>query len=476
MRQGLTKLAPVMAAALIAGSLTLSTGLPAAAKKSSPANAVVAFIDTGINPYHETFRDDSPRAFRHPSTYIPDYPKKAIPLRLSLDEPNYWAAVRADCERIWSKVKPGQLYWFPGTKIVGAITVVEEPFDPLDCKAREPFSDGVILDGDSHGTMVASRAASNEYGACKDCLITSIQMPMSVNLLGPEGSTIPAVKALSWAADNASWIDAQSNSWGPIVPGWDPTGRAGLVTASADLARAVENASRKHLAFFASGNGVLFRWGVLGHPTLLAPHLGPSPIIVGGHDSGYVNTWPGFSAHVVSDSCSSWAAYHDHMDKSAENVGGGTSGASPFAAGGSARVLLEARRILGDNESGVDGKVVARGRAGLVKSGPLKDGKFTLGEWKLVSLKTASPRPKGQFEDGPPCPPGPYAPTPVKWADVPESYPEYIQIGYGAIDAEAFEMAAKVLRGAKLPDRSETDAYFQRERAAREALYGIFGG
>lgn len=439
------------------------------------ARSVVSFIDTGINPYHKVFRDNSARAKRHPSTYLPDFPKNAEALRLTFDAPNYWEAVKADCERVWSKVKPGKLYWFPGTKIVGGITF--EPSTPIDCKAAKPQAGGHILDANGHGTMVASRAAATQYGACKECLIVSVQFPGAVNLLDPSGSTEPSVAAIEWAAKNSNWIDAQSNSWGPIVPAWEPSGQAGIITSNPELVRSIEKVSRKHLAFWASGNGALFRGGVAGHPTLLSPHLTPSAIIVGGHDSGYVNTWPGFPPHVVSDSCSSWAAFRDEYDKSAEDVGGGTSGATPFAAGGAGRILVEARSILRDNSTGVDGGIVARGKAGVVDKGPLKDGKFTMTEWKDLLFKTASSRPKAQHEDGPTCEAGLYGPTPIKWTDVPEDYPEYAHIGYGAIDAQSHALAAKVLNGkSDVPDRSDTDAYFELDQLARSALHEVFKG
>jgi Subtilase family len=447
---------------------------PAPEPETSP-NAVVAFIDTGINPYHKVFRDTSARAQRHPSTYLPGFPKNAQALRLTLDAKKYYDAVKADCKRIWSKVKPGKLYWFPGTKIVGGITFV--PGAEMPCDVPEPQADGHILDAGGHGTMVASRGAATEYGACKECLVVSVQMPTSVNIVDPSESTTHSINAIEWAAANADWIDAQSNSWGPIVPLWEPTGEAGLLTSNPDLVRSVEKVSRKHLAFWASGNGAAFRGGVVGHPTLLSPHLGPSAIIVGGHDSGYVNTWPGFPPHLVSDSCSSWAAYRDEIKKSAEDVGGGTSGATPFVAGGAARILLEARKVLGDHDTGVQGGVVARGPAGRVSSGPLKDGKFTLQEWRDVLYKTASERPKTQKEDGPTCETGQFGPTPVKWTDVPDEYPEYAHIGYGAVDAQSHDLAMKVLEGsADMPDRSDTDRYFTLDRQAREALHQVFRG
>ena len=448
----------------------------AGTRSSRPsADAVVGLVDTGINPYHVVFRDRSRRAYKHPSTYLPGYPKNAKALRITLNEDDYWKAVRADCKRVWSKVKPGRLYWFPGTKIVGAITF--EPPATLNCKAPEPEAGGHILDADGHGTMVASRAAANTYGACPKCLVTSVQFPGYVPIGNMRQSTNWSVSAIKWAARNSDWIDAQSNSWGPVVPAWEPTGETGLVTSNPRLVRAVESVSRKHLAFWASGNGVAFRAGIVGHPTFLASHMTPHAIMVGGHDSGYVNTWPGFPPHLVSDSCASWAAHEDEVKKSEGTVGSGTSGATPFAAGGAVRVLLQARQILDDSGTGVRGNVVARGRAGIVDKGPLADGKFTLKEWRAVVFKTATPRPKAQREDGPTCELGLYGPTPVKWKDVPQGYPEYLHIGYGAVDEPAYKLAKKVLAGRKpLPDRAATDAFFAGDRSVRETTYPIFSG
>ncbi|HEX2240362.1 MAG TPA: S8 family serine peptidase, partial [Actinomycetota bacterium] len=367
---------------------------------------------------------------------------------------------------------------FPGTKIVGGITF-EEPGE-IPCENPEPRAGGRILDASGHGTMTASRATATEYGACKECLVVAVQFPTSLPIgPGMSDTTQPAIDAIRWAAANSDWIDAQSNSWGPFVPAWDPTGQAGLFTANPELVKAVEEVSQKHLALWASGNGALFRFGVVGHPTLLSPHLGPSAVIVGGHDSGYVTTWPGFPPHVVSDACASWAAYHTKNKKSAENVGGGTSAATPFVAGGAARILLEARRLLGETDTGVTGGVVAAGPKGLVDDGPLSDGTFTVEEWKETVFKTASPRPEATHEDGPTCPidadTARYAPTPIRWSDVPSQYPEYLHIGYGAVDGDAMKLAFGVLLGkVAMPDRAATDQYFALDKQARQTTYAVF--
>lgn len=462
-------------AMLLLAALAVTAPASAQADPEPQPTGVVALVDTGINPYHRVFRDDSPLAHKHPSTYIRGYPADAVALPLTFDAPDYTQAVRADCDAVWSKVEPGKLYWFPGTKIIGAISF--SPRQSVNCATTRVPTGATILDYNGHGTMVASRAASTEYGSCKDCRVVATQFPTSIPLLNPGSSTGPAIDAITWAANNASWIDAQSNSWGPFVPGWDPTGQAGLLTANPALVRAVEEVSRKHLAFWASGNGAAFRLGLVGHPTAATAHFTPSAVMVGGHDSGYVNTWPGFSPHVVSDSCDSLAAKHNHLTESGERVGGGTSAATPFAAGGAAQTLLAARRILGDVDTGVSDGVVARGEPGTVATGPLADGELTVEEWKAVVYKTATPRPERQPEDGPPCATGLYSPTPVLWKDVPRDYPEYVQIGYGAVDRPAMALAQQVLLGeAPTPDRAATDRYFSADATVRNTTHPLFRG
>lgn len=429
-------------------------------------DAVVSFIDTGINVYHESFRDDSPEAFLHPSLYIEGYPADAAALNVTLNATTYWAAVKKDCESVWSKIEAGKLYWVPGTKIIGAISFGTRT---ANCSPARPTPAG-ILDTGSHGTMVSSRGASTQYGGCHECKIVFIQgfTPMSVK----------------WAGDQANWIDSQSNSWGPFLPLIAPDAAGGGVFVnSPSLVRTIEAAAKRHLAFWASGNGALTRLGVLGHPTIIDPRMAPSIVMVGGHDSGYMNTWPDFPPHVVSDSCDSWAAYQDNLTRSGDRVGGGTSGATPFAAGVATDLLLQARILLNDTLTGVRDGVVAKGtKPASIASGPLSDGQLTLAEWKTLVFKTATARPKRQYEDGAVCsategnPLGAlYASTPVQWKDVPAEYPEFFQLGYGAVDNESRVLAYAVLGGTKpLPDRMRTDAYFAADAAVRGTLHTVY--
>lgn len=421
---------------------------------------VVALVDTGINPYHVAFRDGSDRAQQHPSTYLDGYPADAQRLDLTLDAASYEDAVAADCAT-WQGLEEGQLYWIPGTKIVGAIAIGGGG-------APDACPGALILDGDGHGTMTASRAAAADwYGACETCRIVAVQG------LNDE--------AVVWAAENAGWIDAQSNSWGPF-PLWEPTGVAEETTGiagSPEFARNVEWSAQQHPTFFATGNGIMAFAGVVGNPTWTQSELTPSVIGVGGHDSGYVNTWPDAPPHVISDSCDAWAAHHDSIDGSAEDVAGGTSGASPYAAGQSVQYVVEARAILGDPETGVRDGVVAEGTPPAdVADGPLADGVFTANEWRELLMKTATERPEAQEEDGPRCEPQDwhiYSSTPILWTDVPDDYPEYHLIGYGAVDDPAYETALAVLRGgSSMPDRSETDTFFEVDDALRSAVHEVY--
>lgn len=334
-----------------------------------------------------------------------------------------------------------------------------------------------MLDVDGHGTMTASRAAGRTHGACPGC-------PVVMTQLGGGNRTIDAVR---WLGEQARWLDIESHSWGPLVPLWAPSTEPVLhdvatgAVNNPPFVRAVETSAQQHLAFWASGNGVATRGGVLGHPSQADPHLTPSVLSVGGHDSGHVMTWGGAPPHLVSDACLSWAAGHASLREEHDQIGSGTSAATPYVAGGAARLLVQARRILRDGSTGVRGTgpdaVVARGRAGLVRTGPLADGRFTLGEWRRVLLATATARPVAHPDDGPVCDYnwGPWASTPILWKDVPEAFPEHLNIGYGAVDPPAWALAAAVLRGeVDLPDRSRTDEFFAHDGEVRSATYQVF--
>lgn len=58
---------------------------------------------------------------------------------------------------------------------------------------------------------------------------------------------------------------------------------------------------------------------------------------------------------------------------------------------------------------------------------------------------------------------------------MPEDYPEYLHIGYSAVDERAISRALEVLTGrTKLPDRSDVDAYFKLDEQVRGTLHHLF--
>lgn len=438
-----------------AGGSNATTSRPGASDERP--DVVMAFIDLGINPYHEDFRAEDDRADEHPSSYLEDYPEDAKALNLTFDHASLEDAIEADCEA-WESVEADTLYYVPGTRVVGMTYKVGE-VPEFRCENAGEDRPAFIENG-WHGTMVASRGAGNAYGACEACLVVSVRG------FSPETPT--------WAAD-ASWIDVQSNSWGPllcaviVVPA--------CASAGAFWAEDLETAAQKQPAFWASMNGLLYHYGFAGHPTQAETHLGPSMIRVGGQDSGQVSAWHGSSPHIVSDACWSWAAEHDSLDKRTPRTGGGTSGATPFAAGIASQILLEAREILDHPGTGVDDGVLAQGEAAGIESGPLADGEFTMDELERVLFTTADPRPERVEEDGTACEVGDYPwpgwwALPVDWRDVPEGPAGIPLIGYGAATPYTAEHAVDVLHGDQpMPERATEDLYFEIDRTYREIVH-----
>ncbi len=392
-----------------------------------PPQAVVAVIDSGINPYHLVFRDSSTLSTAHPATYLSGYPSDARPLFLSLDAASYEEALKQDAD-VWAQVETGVLYYVPGTRIVGMYTTAVD-------------GDVPGLDENGHGTMTASRAVG-----------AGTSLAGGARIVAVEGLTAESV---TWAASQP-WIDISSNSWSTCIGvGIPATCTKSPITQ--ETTDAFEAAAAKQLVLAATGNGLGGWAGVLGMPATSAPNAGARGVIgVGGHDNGDVTPWTGTIPHVVADACNNPAADHESMDRVGAGIGSGTSSATPFVAGAALRILLDARAILA---TGVR-----------PSSGPLADGDFSLDEWRQLLLATASPRPTEGAHDGSTCDlfMAPYSAAPVAWTAIPEDVPAEYFVGYGGIDAATVAAATSILRGeTDVPDRASTDAFFETEAVLR---------
>ena len=451
---------------------TAGTNMPMASdpcRKPSAAKAVVALIDTGINPYSPAFRDSSKLAHKHPSKYIPGYPKDAEALRLSLDLP-YEDALKQDAE-VWKTVRRGELYWIPGTRISAAISfgdggtncpaVSAPPANALQTGCDEH----VILDDHGHGTMTASRAAGAPDSLAPTARIVAIEG------LG--------ARSVEWAAEQG-WIDVQSNSWVSLVPPPLPSGTTDAFASS----------SKSMLTLAASGNGTAFLAGFAPTPTYALSTAPPGVVIVGGHDNGKMTLWAGAPPHIVADAYAGRTATRSDDPMKPDPIACCTSAASPYAAGGATAIVLEARRLLGDKTPGTKDGLVACGRP--LPKGPLKDGMFTLDELKSVMFHTAQPHPGEGKDDGDvhwagdPRPPdrieyGPGAnpfcfgctTTPVPWQAIPAAGDAtYPFLGYGGINESSVMLAVEVLAGkVPLPQRAGADAQYAADQALREQIF-----
>ncbi|MDQ4065734.1 MAG: S8 family peptidase [Actinomycetota bacterium] len=478
MRAVRVSIASVVLLGLAAPALGKGVLKPAAGAKARPIT-VVAHIDTGVNPYAPAFRDRSPLAYKHPSTYIPGYPKEAQALRLTLDKP-FEDAWKAD-EAKWRLLRRGELYWIPGTKIVGAIsqsaggtycpTVRLAPVGAFTNDGS--CSEHVVFDDHGHGTMTASRATGAPNSLAPQARLVSI-----------EGLGAGSVE---WAAEQG-WIDVQTNSWLSLVPPPIPGSTSEAFAAAAE----------KMVTIAASGNGTAYLAGFLPTPTYILSTAPPGVILVGGHDNGRATLWSGAPPHVVTDAYMPMAAATRSVEPMhPEVMACCTSAAAPYAAGGAAALILEARAILGDNGTGARGGALACGPANKVTKGPLADGDLTLAEFNEVFFRTAEAHPAEGRDDGaihwagglrPPDQveygPGgnPYCfgctTTPVSWSSLPSqaSGAAHTFVGYGGINERSDELAIDVQRGdADLPERPAADSQYELDQELRRLFFAANG-
>ena len=420
---------------------------------------VIAFVDTGINPYHQDFR--APEFVHHPSKYVQGYPRAAENLSLSLttaDAKCYEAARKAD-DRKWTQLEPSKLSWIPGTRIIGGIS-----FDAGQTDGTPEHPERVLLDDQGHGSGVASVAAGRFYGSNPKALIVMVEG------LGAD--------SLEWASSQ-KWIDIVSNSWG---------NRANLPLGNPGMTR--DATRRGQSIVFSAGNGatntnsstVFPSDGPVEDPckcktpdsdiSMTDPWSGPSWQITIGAASpinGQAHWWHSYPVDVSSFG-SKWRAasafgvkINSKSDEETRDFGG-TSCAAPITSGVLSSIIEKARYVLHDTTGGQRPKQVVAQASGKVKlpaKGPLKDGKLTRLEAEDMVMKTAFP-----VEADPEKLTWDYAVRPTG--------PNYFMYqGYGVIDRKAKELALDVLMGKKpLPDRAEVDQWIATTDEARDAIWG----
>lgn len=458
-------------------------------------SVVIAVIDTGINFYHQEYRlPGAPVATAEGATPVAGDPALApvglrvpgmpevvdIPLSLGLD---WEKAVEADRERLVETLEPETLYTFPGTRILGAISFRESGGEMCSGGALLGLEEGKCVDWPlildfpgGHGTMTSSRAIGNTVsigGAEADIYLVMVQ-----------GFT---PEALRWVADQ-DWIDIASISAGlsflPIAPG---VANAGEAAGLSDAVGAYNYLSHKKPFFASTGNGV-GNAGVLGFPSWLRGASGvPDVLSVGANNNDEMSQWHNQDPYISADGCNNPSADSDDTE-SVSNYGGGTSSATPFSAGGGAKLLLEARRVLNDTTLGPrmddtlaeegwtshraeDATVVlAKGAPGIVAEGPLADGVLTLSEFKQAIYLTALPAPTDDASDGDKClasaggfPGGENLPPAAR-------FPIH---GYGEVNHASIEAAIAVIRGdAPMPERADDDEQYAMAHHRKMAAVG----
>lgn len=307
---------------------------------------VVAVIDSGFSPYHFDFvghqhpwntdadPDNDLNFYADPASYIEGHPGAvALPITIPTDPNQDVSGLAAgDDADVWAEFQPSSLadpkvHWFPGTKIVGALSFETPAF---------------YANNDSHGTRSAASAAGNLHGTCPECLF------VLVNNSTPD--------ALAWVAAQP-WIDVVTNSYGHSVVG-GPVRDNVYFGSPVRATRAAADAGQTIV--FSAGNGLVNAFDVPMF-TYWSSEKGPDWMVtVGAVDPDADQTYSGAGKPV--DISSYGRSYPSTGGTSATGTGehSGTSNAAPTVAGTIARVIQQARELLGDTVGGHADGVVAR--------------------------------------------------------------------------------------------------------------------
>lgn len=388
---GFGALALIAQAAPAAGT----AGPPRSARAGDgPGDAtVVAVIDFNFVPYHWDFlASKMPQATdsdegndlpldRAPHKWLPGFPSPTRAFKsynrfdLTLEEKDEDApivALDAGDKAKWDKVersagKKPHYYWFPQTKVIGAI---EFGNNQLHGDTRD------------HGAGVTSVSVGNIHGTCPECLLVFINA---------DGGN--KAKAIRWAMKQ-SWIDVVTNSYGRS------TFMVGKTYHGPDVEDQKEASERGQRIFFSAGNGIENAFTVP-NSTYLSSEKGPDWVItVGavspGENNPYDDAIPRTSSHasyighgkpadVAGIGLDYPSAYSSNTVSETGRSGfSGTSNAAPTIAGTYARALYLARRDLsGPSRIQKNGLIATGGGFECGRAWPdceLGDGKLTADE------------------------------------------------------------------------------------------------
>ncbi|HVM45226.1 MAG TPA: S8/S53 family peptidase, partial [Candidatus Thermoplasmatota archaeon] len=301
----------LLAALALAGCATPASEVadaPLASAGSRPPPVVVAVIDTGINPYHLNFRGGPGFAS------VPGFPADALVLDLAFDAEDYERALEADAEE-WSRVGPGALVRFPGTRLAG-ISLGKDPVSArLVLEGSYPPSAHYLLDDRGHGTAVADSVLA----AAPDAHVLMVQVEDDERI----------ADAMLWIAQQP-WIDIVSVSAATWVEEY-AQGEASMGLPPAY--KAAHDAGK--LIFNGAGNEPV--------PHFSGEHSGPSFVVAVGGAQNATRGETRIAARfpdIVSDFEQERAMPHT-LDET-DDVGG-TSFSTPYAAGAAAQALWLAR-------------------------------------------------------------------------------------------------------------------------------------
>ena len=169
---------------------------------------VIALVDSGINPYHQDFR--APEFVHHPAKYIEGYPKEAEAFDLALDvadSKGYEAARKADDEE-WVLTKAAELRWFPGTRIIGGISMGAGD-------TVEPWAERKILDDQDNDWWKTPGTRTDKETKNRDQLFARAMEDARWDLTAKLGKDID-----TWSWGRLHTLTLKNQTLGTEGPGW----------------------------------------------------------------------------------------------------------------------------------------------------------------------------------------------------------------------------------------------------------------